>query len=403
MKDRAMEALYLLALDPVAETTADLNSYGFRQDRSTADAIQQCFIILSKRKVSPDWILEGDIRACFDKISHDWLLANIPIEKAILCKWLKAGYIEKRAFHPTEEGTPQGGIISPALMNLVLDGLEQELQTGFVRTATSRPMESTSCDTQMTSLLQPAQRLLENQVRPFVEQFMNTRGLVLSTEKTCITHIDNGFDFLGQNMQIQRKAAHQACQKNVRAFLTKIRCLIKDKTVTAGDLISRLNPVIRGWANYHQHVCSSQTYRRADAAIFKALWRWAKRRHSNKGSRWVRQKYFKTLTNRHWVFSGEVAGKDDKPTTIRLISATYISIRRHIKIRGKANPYDPAWEMYFEDRQNEDGSQVERKSTATQPVESTEWSMPRCGHPITPETGWHLHHIIWKSRVAVIQ
>lgn len=140
MKDRAMEALYLLALDQVAETIADLNSYGFRKERSTADAIQQCFIILSKRKVSPDWILEGDIRACFDKISHAWLLANIPIEKAILCGWLKAGYIEKRAFHPTEEGTPQGGIISPSLMNLVLDGLEQELRGRFFPKNSNKPV-----------------------------------------------------------------------------------------------------------------------------------------------------------------------------------------------------------------------------------------------------------------------
>jgi len=132
MKDRAMQALYLLALDPIAETQADPNSYGFRKERCQADAIAQCFNILS-RKDRASWILEGDIRACFDNISHKWLLENIPIEKSILRRWLKAGYVEQYILHPTEAGTPQGGIISPALMNMALDGLERYLNENLPR------------------------------------------------------------------------------------------------------------------------------------------------------------------------------------------------------------------------------------------------------------------------------
>src|ERR1700756_421320 len=132
MKDRAQQALHLLALDPVVETTADNNSYGFRQQRSCADAIEQCFKTLSKP--NPQWILEGDIKSCFDRISHDWLLANVPMDKAILAKWLKAGFVEKGTLFPTEAGTPQGGISSPALMNLTLDGLEAALKAAFPRT-----------------------------------------------------------------------------------------------------------------------------------------------------------------------------------------------------------------------------------------------------------------------------
>src|SRR6266478_8715460 len=124
MKDRAMQALYLLALDPVAETIADPNSYGFRPQRSTADAIEQCFIALGNIHSAP-WILEGDIKGCFDRISHDWLLTHIPMEKAILRKWLKSGYVDGNRLYPTEEGTPQGGIISPVLANMTLDGLER--------------------------------------------------------------------------------------------------------------------------------------------------------------------------------------------------------------------------------------------------------------------------------------
>src|ERR1700740_782785 len=126
MMDRAQQALYLLALDPVVETKADRNSCGFRQQRSCADAIEQCFTTLSQP--NPQWILEGDIKSCFDRISHDWLLVHVPMDRAILQKWLKAGYMDKHVLHETTDGTPQGGIISPALANSVLDGLERVLR-----------------------------------------------------------------------------------------------------------------------------------------------------------------------------------------------------------------------------------------------------------------------------------
>ena len=127
MKDRAMQALHLSALEPISETTADWNSYGFRPERATQDAIAQCFILLAL-KTSAVWILEGDIRGCFDNIKHDWLIDNIPMDKKILQKWLKAGYIHKRILYPTDAGTPQGGICSPTLANMTLDGLEAELK-----------------------------------------------------------------------------------------------------------------------------------------------------------------------------------------------------------------------------------------------------------------------------------
>ena len=228
-----MQALYLLALDPIAETLADPNSYGFRSWRSSADAIDQCFNALSKEN-SAQWVLEGDIKACFDKISHEWLLSNMPMEKNILRKWLKAGYIEKHVLHPTEEGTPQGGICSPVLANLTLDGLERRLseiypktnikrrgaKVNFIRFADDFIITGTSKD------------LLEQEVKPLVEHFMEERGLSLSPEKTIITHIDEGFDFLGQNIRKyqdgkQRKLRITPSKKNVHTFLEKVRATIK--------------------------------------------------------------------------------------------------------------------------------------------------------------------------------
>ena len=130
MKDRAMQALHLLALEPVAETTADLNSYGFRPERCTADAIAQCFVALAQEDCAA-WVLEGDIRGCFDNISHEWMLNHVPTDTKVLRQWLKAGFVENRTLFPTEAGTPQGGIISPTLANLTLDGLERLLKESF--------------------------------------------------------------------------------------------------------------------------------------------------------------------------------------------------------------------------------------------------------------------------------
>jgi RNA-directed DNA polymerase len=290
MRDRAMQALYLLALDPRAETLADPNSYGFRTHRAPADAIEQCFIALAK-KASPPWVLEGDIRACFDELSHDWLLAHIPMDKAILRKWLKAGYIEGRVLHPTDAGTPQGGICSPVIANLALDGLEGRLRTTFPRYVWKGGKRS--CP--KVNLIRLAddfvitgatQELLEHEVKPLVEAFLRERGLTLSHEKTVMTHIAEGFDFLGQHLRkYHGKLLIKPSAKSIKSMLRNVRAVIKgNKSASAGTLICHLNPIIRGWAMYHRHAVSAKAFQSVDHAIFQTLWRWAKRRHPNKES-----------------------------------------------------------------------------------------------------------------------
>jgi RNA-directed DNA polymerase len=205
MKDRAQQALYLLALAPVVETTADKNSYGFRQQRSCADAMVQCFLAL--RSANTQWILEGDIKSCFDKISHDWLLARVPMDRVILQKWLKSGYMEKHVLHDTTDGTPQGGIISPALANCALDGLERLLQEKY---PAGKRLKSLGGEKPCVNLVRYAddfvitsksKELLEGEIKPLVEQFLQERGLEFSPTKTVITHLEHGFDFLGQNVR----------------------------------------------------------------------------------------------------------------------------------------------------------------------------------------------------------
>ncbi len=366
MRDRAMQALYLLALDPIAETTGDRNSFGFRTARSTADAIEQCFIALG-RKGCADWILEGDIKSCFDRISHDWLLAHVPMDKAILQQWLKAGYMEKNVFYTTDEGAPQGGIISPVLANLALDGLDAVLRERFPKTpdASRRAKVNLIRYADDFVITGRSKELLEKEVKPLVEQFLKERGLELSQEKTAITHIEDGFDFLGQNVRkYDGKLLIKPSRKNVKSFLSKVRKEIHGNLhPTAGKLILRLNPLIRGWAMYHRHVVSKKTYSAVDSAIFEALWTWALRRHSKKGRRWVKDRYFHAHLERHWVFTGIVPNADGSSKAVRLFSASSVPIQRHIKIREDANPYDPVWASYFEARSRRNNPRLEGKPT----------------------------------------
>jgi RNA-directed DNA polymerase len=363
--------------------------------RSTADAIEQCFVNIS-RKSSAKWILEGDIKGCFDNISHDWLLANIPLDKQVLRKWLKAGFMESGSLHATEAGTPQGGIISPVLANMALDGLEAVLESHFGMKNTKAAYKTKvnyvryADDFIITGI---SQELLEDKVKPFVEAFMAERGLTLSKEKTLVTHVSEGFDFLGQNLRSYNgKLLIKPSRKNLRNVLRKLKQIVAgNKTVTAGNLIMMLNPVLQGWANYHRHVVAKETFNYVDYRVWKMLWKWCRRRHQNRHKRWVKEKYFKSVGNRNWVFSG-VNGKGN---TVRLIYIMDTAIKRHIKIKAEANPYLPEFEEYFEQRLE----RAWKESFKGRDKLLTLWLRQRkrcvmCNNLITKETGWNIHHIV---------
>jgi RNA-directed DNA polymerase len=396
MKDRAMQALHLLALDPIAETTADENSYGFRKRRSCADAIEGCFTALKHR--NPSWVLEGDIRGCFDNISHAWLMAHVPMDKTILRKWLKSGYMEKRSFYATEQGTPQGGIISPVLANLALDGLEQRLWEKYPQLgkgswhgrAAGVHLIRYADDFIITGV---SKELLENEVKPLVESFLRERGLELSAEKTSVTHIEAGFDFLGQNVRrySNGKLLIKPSRKNIHTFLENVREVVrKAQGYPAWQMITTLNRMIRGWAMYHSHVVSKRIFSRVDYAIFKTLWRWSLKRHPRKGKRWVMRKYFARRGGRGWCFFGEKKSDDGQRENVWLFHATSLPIRRHVKIKRDANPYHPKWEMYFESRDSRHMAQTfQGCGTLLYLWRRQCGRCTECGDPITRETGWH--------------
>jgi RNA-directed DNA polymerase len=397
MKDRAMQALHLLGLAPVSETLADPNSYGFRPQRCTADAIQQCFTALSQPG-SAQWILEADIRGCFDHINHEWLLAHVPMDKPILRKWLKAGYIESRKLFPTEAGTPQGGIISPTLMNVTLDGLEAVLEAAFGKKRSQKAFRNKVHLVRYADdfiITGASKELLENEAKPLVARFLAIRGLELSQEKTRITHISEGFDLLGQTVRKNKgKIIIKPSRKNVKAFRDKVRGILSDnKDTKQVSLIRLLNPVLQGWANYHRSICAKQTFSTIDMWLWRGLWRWTRRRHPNKSISWIGKKYRPTVGGRR-VFAASTgeARTSGKPGRVELMKIGRVAIRRHRKIRGDANPYDPEHAWYFEYLMRCRTQDALRDRPTLLDLWRRQRGMcPECHRPITKDTGWRGH------------
>ena len=392
MKDRAMQALYLLALEPLAETTADVVSYGFRKKRCTQDAIEQCFTDLAKEK-SPQWVLEGDIKGCFDHISHQWLIQNIPMDKRMLGKWLKCGFVFKQQLFPTNEGTPQGGIISPVLANMTLDGMQTLLSCFRPTTKDNRrysPKVNLVRYADDFIITGRSRELLEIEVLPSLKKFLEERGLALSEEKTLITHIDQGFDFLGFNIRKYKgKLLTMPQKKKVNSFTQKVYKVIEsNKAVSQEMLINLLNPIISGWGNYYRHGVSSVVFNKADHRIFNKLLQWCYRRHKHKGKRWIINKYFHKSGNREWCF---MLRQEDNVTRYspKLKRLTDIKIVRHPKITNAANPFDPWWQPYFAKRQTQQmRASLSGRNSLLHIWIRQKHLCPLCKEPIDKERKW---------------
>jgi RNA-directed DNA polymerase len=245
-----------------------------------------------------------------------------------------------------------------------------------------------------------SQELLEHEVKPLVEAFLKERGLELSREKTCITHSEEGFDFLGQNVRKyttgkRYKLLIKPAQKNVHAHLEKIRDSIKKhQTLSAGRLILMLNPIIRGWAQYHQHVVSAEVFSSVDDAIYRRLRQWMRRRQPKKSHKWITKKYFKTYEGTNWVFYGEKQGRE-----YYLAETVSVPIKRHAKVKAQANPYDPAWETYYEKRLDVHlADTLKGKRWLRHLWKEQNGLCPMCQQKITKITGWHSHHVAWRAK-----
>lgn len=399
MKDRAMQALYLLSLQPVAETTADPHSYGFRPRRAPWDATERLFKLLSPNRAA-SWVLDADIEGCFDNIDHDWLMANVPMDKEILKKFLKAGFLESGVVYDLESGTPQGGIISPTLANLALDGLEDALRQKFRprvkngKTVTPKVALTRYADDFVVT--GASQEVLENEVQAVVEEFLAERGLELQKSKTTVRSLADGFDFLGITHRRfpDGKYICTPSKEAVNAFRSKIRDVFKQaQGANALTLVNTLNPILDGWANYHRIVSAKETFAALDDWMFQKLARWTRRSHRNKNQAWIRSQYWGRRGNSNWNFHASDA--DGNKVWLHKMKRT--PIWRHILIKGDANPFDPEWDSYFEDRRIKLlGKPFAGKRVAV--LKRQQGMCAECGLPLLPEeTGLDVHHIQWRT------
>ncbi|MDH6068127.1 group II intron reverse transcriptase/maturase, partial [Chrysosporum ovalisporum APH033B] len=372
--DRALQGLVKLALEPEWEGKFEPNSYGFRPGRSCQDAIEAIFKAI---RYKSKFVLDADIAKCFDKINHQALLTKLntyPKLRRQIKAWLKAGVIDSKVLFPTEKSTPQGGVISPLLANIALHGMEEILRD-FVSKITSKGSKKTKVEA--ISIIRYAGDFVilhENltvieQCREILVKWLKEMGLELKPSETRLAHTLNeyqcekpGFDFLGFNVRQHSVGKHNSGLNTNRetlgfkTIITPSKKAIKNHyeniattinkclTLPQETLIGRLNPIIIGWCNYYSTVVSKDIFSKVDDLIHHKLQRWAKRRHSNKSTKWITKKYWHTIGNDNWEFAVK---KDDE--FIKLYKHPDSAIVSHVKAKANASPFDGNW-IYWSSR-----------------------------------------------------
>ncbi|NEP00514.1 MAG: group II intron reverse transcriptase/maturase [Symploca sp. SIO2E9] len=355
MYDRALQALAKQALEPEWEAKFEPNSYGFRPGRSCHDAIEAIFSSINKK---PKWVLDADIAKCFDKINHSALLNKLntyPSMRRLIRSWLKSGVIDRDKFsdtsvseagvRPRTTGTPQGGVISPLLANIALHGMEKRIAQ-FAESLTGSKRDNK----QALSLIRYADdfvilhkdQTVVQRCKEIICEWLADMGLELKPSKTKITHTFDGFDFLGFTIKQYKVGKYQAKQgfktiitpskKSVKVHYERLAEVIEShKGAPQKALISQLNPMIRGWANYHSTACSSETFSDLGNLLWNKLQRWGYRRHPNKSKIWVNKKYWGSYQGSNWTF---------QDGTMRLLKHVETPITRHVKVKDTASPFD---------------------------------------------------------------
>ena len=362
MYERALQALVKLALEPEWEAKFEPNSYGFRPARSAHDAIGAIYISINKK---PKYVLDADISKCFDQINHQKLLTKLqtyPKLRQQIKAWLKSGVMDGKNLFPTNEGTPQGGVISPLLANIALHGMEERVKQ-YARTLKGNKSKNEQALTLIRYaddfvILHEDLKVIK-ECQEIIKQWLAEMGLELKPSKTRISHTletyDDyvGFDFLGFNIRQYQVGKHHGAKSSkgvklgfknlikpsaekVKSHLKKLGEVVNSQKSSPQDaLIKRLNPIIRGWSNYYSSVVSSKTFTDCDYYFFEKLKRWADRRHPMKNKTWIMRKYWHTEGKDNWVFSTR-EGKNP----FKLARHLDTKIVRYVKVKGDKSPYD---------------------------------------------------------------
>ncbi|MGI0479684.1 group II intron reverse transcriptase/maturase [Geminocystis sp. CENA526] len=397
VRDRVAQAIVKNSLEPEWEAVFEPNSFGFRCGRSCHDAIDQCFIRLKGdtrtggNRTYDKWVLDADIKGFFDNIAHESILNMIKShpKRELIKGWLKAGFIDSGIHNPTETGTPQGGVISPLLANIGLHGLEKYIKQcnpklGIIRYADDFVVTAKDKESLEKVLIQ-------------IKQWLSERGLEISTEKTRIVHIDEGFDFLGFNLRhYNGKLLIKPQKEKVLAFCKKIRITLSNmKARTQEDVIKKLNPLLRGFANYYKGVVSKETFSYIENRVWHYLWCWATRRHPNKSKTWVSKRYFNSFKGRNGVFMCNGSGRKGKEVTHILYNIKTTPITRHIKVKGNASPDDSSLREYWNNRKIKQGKNYWAKGSKYYLVANNQnWKCPICGENLFNGEQIETHHIV---------
>lgn len=353
--DRCHQARVRNALEPEWEARFEPKSYGFRPGRGCQDAIAAIYTTCNSRTAKRLWALDADLAAAFDKIGHDCLLTAIGAFPAreMIRNWLKAGVVEPgKGFASTEEGTPQGGVISPLLLNVALHGLEKAAGVRYYTTGVNAgrvtpnsPVLVRYAD-DLVALCHSQEQA--EQVKARLAVWLAPRGLAFNEDKTRIAHLDDGgFDFLGFSVRRYHRTLlikpSEAAVRRLRKRLATETRRLRGSNVMA--VLAKLSPIIRGWAAYYRGVVSSKLFSSLDHYLWQRLYKWATWSHANKPKSWIVDRYFgkfNKFRNDKWVFGND--------SNTYLVKFSWTNIVRHVLVKGTASPDDPALADYWAQR-----------------------------------------------------
>lgn len=393
--DRCLQARVKNALEPFWEAKFEGTSYGFRPGRGCHDALVKIHNVASHR--TKLWVLDADIKAAFDKISHEFLLSKLDgfPARTLIKQWLKAGYVEYGNLRATETGTPQGSVISPLLANIALHGMEEAIGIEQSNSHAKRPRAIVRYADDFCILCENKQDAEITQ--QILTEWLKTRGLTFSTEKTRIIHLSDGIDFLGMTIKLfkTKKTKTGTCLliRPSKQSVDKLRDKLRDEWQTLSGtnveaVVETLNPIIRGWANYHRRQVASYTFKSLDEWMFRREVRYVKKTHPNKPTQWTRAKYWGRLNldrKDDWVFGERQTGR-------HLLKFAWFKIERHILVKGTASPDDPTLKPYWQKRNEK--QKTELSSSWQKIAKNQNYKCPICGQTLFNDEELHKHHII---------
>ncbi|MET8100436.1 group II intron reverse transcriptase/maturase [Streptomyces sp. NPDC005236] len=408
--DRCLQAVALGALEPEWEARFEPKSYGFRPGRGCHDAIGAIYATLNGKNPQRAWVLDADLTAAFDRIDHDRLMAALGTfpARGLVRQWLKAGVVDRGRFAPTEEGTPQGGVISPLLFNVALHGMEEAAGVRYYTTG----RDAGSAQSGSPVLVRYADdfvamctsREQAEQVKERLAAWLTPRGLAFHEDKTRIVHAESGFDFLGFNVRRYHGKLlikpSKAAQRRIRERLSTEMVALRG--ANAGAVLKKINPIVRGWSAYYRTVVSSEIFTALDNHMWKLAYKWAKHSHSNKPKHWISDKYFGRFNrsrNDRWVFGDRYSGA-------YLLKFSWTKIVRHQLVKGKASPDDPALESYWAQRQRK-GTPLPIDAMTVRLLQAQHGRCPICGglllhsdHPPQSPQEWEAWRAVIRKAIS---